>query len=59
MLILDNCEHLIAECARIAETLLRACPGLQILASSREPLGIAGERTWPVPSLSIPGKLAR
>jgi len=54
MLILDNCEHLIAECARIAETLLRACPGLQILATSREPLGIAGERTWPVPSLSIP-----
>jgi len=54
MLILDNCEHLVAECARIAETLLRACPGLQILASSREPLGIAGERTWPVPSLSIP-----
>jgi predicted ATPase/class 3 adenylate cyclase len=54
MLILDNCEHLIAECARIAETLLRACHGLQILASSREPLGIAGERTWPVPSLSIP-----
>jgi len=54
MLILENCEHLIAECARIAETLLRACPGLQILASSREPLGIAGERTWPVPSLSIP-----
>ncbi len=54
MLILDNCEHLIAECARIAETLLRACPGLQILASSREPLGITGERTWPVPSLSIP-----
>jgi predicted ATPase len=54
ILILDNCEHLIAECARIAETLLRACPGLQILASSREPLGIAGERTWPVPSLSIP-----
>jgi predicted ATPase/class 3 adenylate cyclase len=54
MLILDNCEHLIAECARIADTLLRACPGLQILATSREPLGIAGERTWPVPSLSIP-----
>jgi predicted ATPase/class 3 adenylate cyclase len=54
MLILDNCEHLIAECARVAESLLRACPGLQILATSREPLGIAGERTWPVPSLSIP-----
>ncbi len=54
MLLLDNCEHLIVECARIAETLLRACPGLQILATSREPLGIAGERTWPVPSLSIP-----
>ena len=54
MIILDNCEHLVAECARIAETLLRACPGLQILASSREPLGIGGERTWPVPSLSIP-----
>jgi predicted ATPase/class 3 adenylate cyclase len=54
MLILDNCEHLIAECARIADNLLRSAPGLQILASSREPLGIAGERTWPVPSLSIP-----
>jgi predicted ATPase/class 3 adenylate cyclase len=54
MLILDNCEHLIAECARIADALLRAAPGLQIMASSREPLGIAGERTWPVPSLSIP-----
>jgi predicted ATPase/class 3 adenylate cyclase len=54
MLILDNCEHLVAECARIAETLLRACPDLQILTSSREPLGIGGERAWPVPSLSIP-----
>ena len=54
ILILDNCEHVIAECAKLAESLLRACPDLQIMASSREPLGIAGERTWPVPSLSVP-----
>lgn len=54
LLILDNCEHVVAACARLAETLLRACPKLQILASSREAMSIAGETAWPVPPLSLP-----
>jgi predicted ATPase/class 3 adenylate cyclase len=51
LMILDNCEHLIASCAEAAETLLHACPNLRIMASSREVLGIAGETVWRVPSL--------
>jgi predicted ATPase len=54
LLVLDNCEHLVAACASLAEMLLRDCPGLRILATSREGLGIAGETTWRVPSLSMP-----
>ncbi|HEV7869363.1 MAG TPA: adenylate/guanylate cyclase domain-containing protein, partial [Chthoniobacteraceae bacterium] len=54
LLILDNCEHVVAACARLTESLLRACPQLRILASSREPLGIAGETAWPLPPLSLP-----
>ena len=54
LLILDNCEHVVAACARLAESLLRACPQLRILASSREPLGIAGETAWPLQPLSLP-----
>ncbi|MBC8135225.1 MAG: tetratricopeptide repeat protein [Fibrella sp.] len=54
LVILDNCEHLVADCARLADTLLRACPRLTILASSREPLGIHGETVCRVPSLSLP-----
>jgi predicted ATPase/DNA-binding SARP family transcriptional activator len=54
LVILDNCEHLIETCAQLADTLLRAAPGLKILASSREPLGIAGETSYRVPSLSLP-----
>lgn len=54
LLVLDNCEHLIASCADIAGTLLRRCPELRILASSREPLSIAGETIWPVPPLDVP-----
>ncbi len=54
LLLLDNCEHLITACARLARALLPACPSLRILATSREPLGIAGETTWLVPSLSLP-----
>ncbi len=53
ILIVDNCEHLIEACADLANTVLRACPALRILATSREPLGIAGEITWVVPSLSL------
>ena len=52
LLILDNCEHLIAACARLAEELLRQCAGLKVLASSREALGIAGETAYRIPSLA-------
>jgi non-specific serine/threonine protein kinase len=54
LLILDNCEHLIATCAQIAETLLRAAPGVTILASSREALGIGGEIAYRVLPLPLP-----
>lgn len=54
LLILDNCEHLVGACAQLAEALLRTCPNLRIVATSREALGIAGEVTWRVPSLSLP-----
>jgi predicted ATPase/DNA-binding SARP family transcriptional activator len=54
LLVLDNCEHLVEACAALADVLLGACPDLRVLATSREPLSIAGEVTWPVPSLSLP-----
>ena len=56
LLILDNCEHLVAACAQLVGELLRTCPGLRILATSREPLGIQGEIDWRVPSLSLPDR---
>ena len=58
LLILDTCEHLISECAELVEVLLREAPGLRILATSREALGIPGETVWRVPSLSLPQTLA-
>lgn len=54
LLVLDNCEHLVQGCAELAEDLLGACPSLQILATSREPLGASGEIAWRVPSLDLP-----
>jgi predicted ATPase/class 3 adenylate cyclase len=54
LLLLDNCEHLIEACARLADDLLHQCAGLKILASSREALGIAGEVAYRTPSLSVP-----
>ncbi|MEZ4867854.1 MAG: tetratricopeptide repeat protein [Caldilineaceae bacterium] len=54
LLILDNCEHLIVACAELAETLLRRCPHLSLLATSREALNIGGETPWRVPSLTRP-----
>jgi non-specific serine/threonine protein kinase len=54
LLVLDNCEHLLRACAEVASALLAAGPGLRILATSREPIGIAGETTWRVPPLSVP-----
>src|SRR5262249_8582124 len=54
LLVLDNCEHLIDACATLADRLLTACPGLAILATSREPLLLAGERRWQVQPLGLP-----
>ena len=54
LILLDNCEHLIDACARLANDLLNAAPGLKILASSREALGVGGEVSYPVPSLALP-----
>jgi predicted ATPase/DNA-binding CsgD family transcriptional regulator len=59
LLVLDNCEHLVDCCARVAEHLLRVCPRIRILATSREPLGVPGEVTWRVPSLSFPADAAQ
>jgi predicted ATPase/DNA-binding SARP family transcriptional activator len=53
LLVLDNCEHLLGACARLADTLLRECPDVSIVATSREPLHLAGEVDWRVPSLSL------
>jgi predicted ATPase/class 3 adenylate cyclase/DNA-binding CsgD family transcriptional regulator len=53
LLVLDNCEHLLDSCASRIVALLGACPGLTLLATSREPLGVPGEVTWRVPSLSL------
>jgi predicted ATPase/class 3 adenylate cyclase len=55
LIVVDNCEHLIGACAKIADTILRRCPGVHLLATSREPLGIGGEIIYRVPSLSLPG----
>ncbi len=54
LLLLDNCEHLLVACRDLAATLLRKCPHLLILATSREGLGVPGEAFWRVPSLSVP-----
>ncbi len=54
VLLLDNCEHLIQACADLAEDLLRNCPHLRIVATSRQPLGLAGETCWRVPPLGLP-----
>ncbi|MGW2870155.1 ATP-binding protein [Kitasatospora sp. NPDC001225] len=54
LLVLDNCEHLVDACARLTDALLRAAPGLRVLATSRQPLGIAGEQVFPVEPLPVP-----
>jgi predicted ATPase len=54
LVLLDNCEHLIGACAKLADALLRSCPNLALLATSREPLGVDGERIYQVPSLRAP-----
>jgi predicted ATPase len=59
LLILDNCEHLITACAELADQLLRACPRVRILASSRQPLAVAGEQLFQVPPLSTYMRLSQ
>lgn len=54
LLLLDNCEHLAEVCAQLTESLLRRAPGLRVLATSRETLGMVGEAVYRVPSLSLP-----
>jgi predicted ATPase/class 3 adenylate cyclase/DNA-binding XRE family transcriptional regulator len=54
VLILDNCEHLIAACALVVEQIMRACPGIHVLATSREALGVPGETVYAVPPLAVP-----
>ncbi len=58
LLILDNCEHVIESCARLAEALLRAAPNVSILATSREAMQIGGEAAYPVPTLDVPPEAA-
>ena len=54
LLLLDNCEHLLDACAQLADAVLPSCPKVQILATSREMLGVRGEMIWQVPTLMVP-----
>jgi predicted ATPase/DNA-binding CsgD family transcriptional regulator len=54
LVVLDNCEHVVATCAALVAELLRSCPGMTVLATSREPIAIDGETTWEVPPLAVP-----
>jgi predicted ATPase/DNA-binding CsgD family transcriptional regulator len=56
LVLLDNCEHVIGACAKLVDALLRGCPNLALLATSREPLGIDGERVYRVPPLGTPAE---
>ncbi|MCA1842236.1 MAG: LuxR family transcriptional regulator, partial [Actinobacteria bacterium] len=56
LLVLDNCEHVLDAVADLADRVLRSCPNVAVLATSREPLGVSGEVAWRVPPLSLPGE---
>ncbi len=58
LLVLANCEHLLGACAQLAGELLGSSPGLRVLATSREPLGVAGEAVFVVPPLTVPAEQA-
>jgi predicted ATPase/class 3 adenylate cyclase/tetratricopeptide (TPR) repeat protein len=55
LIVVDNCEHVIGGCAMTAEAIVRRCPRVHLVATSREPLGIGGETIYRVPSMSLPG----
>ena len=54
LLLLDNCEHVLAECARLVDRLLAECPGVRVLATTRQPLELADEVCWPLAGLDLP-----
>ncbi|MFG2012403.1 BTAD domain-containing putative transcriptional regulator [Micromonospora sp. NPDC048868] len=54
LLVLDNCEHVVEPVAELAQRMLPHAPGVRLLATSQDPLGVAGERVWPVPPLELP-----
>ncbi len=54
LLVVDNCEHVIADCAGLVDAILRSCPGVTLLATSREPLRVTSETVWRVASLAVP-----
>ena len=58
LIIFDNCEHLVSSCAELANALLRAGPDVRIIATSREPLRVPGEQTYPVLPLAVPDRSA-
>ena len=58
LLVLDNCEHLLDDCAVLVDTLSRQDPGLVIIATSRQPLDVPGEIVWRVPSMTVPAHVA-
>ena len=59
LLILDNCEHVIDSVAQVVTELLRAAPDLRVIATSREPLAVAGEHVVPIPPLALPDEDGR
>jgi predicted ATPase len=59
VLVLDNCEHVLDACIAVTRRVLVAAPGLRVLTTSREPLGLAGERVWPVRPLVVPDEPVR
>jgi predicted ATPase/class 3 adenylate cyclase len=59
VLVLDNCEHVLDACTALTRRLLVAAPGLRVLATSREPMGLAEERVWPVRPLAVPDESVR
>ena len=54
LIVLDSCEHVLAECIRLIDRLLRGCPKLSILVTSRQVLGVSAETVWRVPPLKLP-----
>jgi predicted ATPase/class 3 adenylate cyclase len=56
LLVIDNCEHLLADVADLVSRILKRSPNVKVLATSREPLGVGGERVWMIPTMTIPSQ---